>query len=50
MNVKNQIFILATTNTATPAQVRFLFNVCEQWADKDDAALLFRLYLEACKR
>jgi hypothetical protein len=49
MNVKNQLFILATT-TQTPETLRFLFNVCSQWADKEDAQLLFRLYTEACKK
>ena len=49
MNVKNQLFVLACSNP-TPELLRNLFNVSSQWADKEDRELLFRLYLEACKK
>jgi hypothetical protein len=49
MNVKSQLFVLATT-TQTPETLRFLFNVSANWADAEDRDLLFRLYLEACKK
>jgi hypothetical protein len=49
MTVKNMLFVLATTNP-TPEALRFYFNVSLNWADKEDAKLLFRLYTEACKK
>lgn len=49
MTVKNMLFVLATTNP-TPEALRFYFNVSLNWADKEDAQLLFRLYTEACKK
>lgn len=49
MTVKNMLFVLATTNPS-PEALRFYFNVSANWADAEDKALLFRLYLEACKK
>jgi len=49
MTVKNQIFVLACSN-ASPQILRDLFNLSLGWADKEDRELLFRLYLEACKK
>jgi len=48
MNVKNQLFLLACSNTS-PEVLRNLFNISLNWADAEDRKLLFRLYIEACE-